>query len=78
MHADVLLGGTSLHVEFTFALVVQTVAATHHLLGDVLATQRTHALGRHAVRRLDAGAAEAAGHLAAWVLQSWKTKELKT
>lgn len=50
MHADVLLGGTSFRVEFAFALVVQTVAAAHHLLGDILATQRTHALGRHAIR----------------------------
>lgn len=49
MHTDVLLGGTGFHVELTFALVVQAIAAAHHVLGEVLAIQRTHAFGRQTV-----------------------------
>lgn len=49
MHTDVLLGGAGFHVELTFALVVQAIAAAHHVLGDVLTTQRTHALGGQTV-----------------------------
>lgn len=49
MHMDVLLSGAGFHVELTFALVVQAVAAAHHVLGDVLTTQRTHALGGQTV-----------------------------
>lgn len=75
MHTDVLLGGAGFHVELTFALVVQAIAATHHVLRDVLTTQRTHALGGQTVWWLDAGAAKATGHLTARVLQGWKTRE---
>lgn len=49
MHTDVLLGGAGFHVELTFALVVQPIAAAHHVLGDVLTTQRTHAFSRQTV-----------------------------
>lgn len=70
LEPDVLLGGAGLHVELTFAGIVQTVAATHHFFRHSLAAQRTHALGGETVGRLDAGAAVATGHLVAGVLQS--------
>lgn len=70
LEADVLVGGAGLHVECTLTGVVQAIAAAHCNLGHVITAQRTHTLSREAIRRLDAGAAVATRHLAAWVLQS--------
>ena len=70
LHVHVLLAGARLLVELTLVAVVLAVAAAHLLLGLAIAAQRAHAFGRQAVRGLDAGAAVAARHLAARVLQS--------
>lgn len=70
LDADVFVGRAGLYVERTLTGVVQAIAATHCNLGHVITAERTHTLSREAVSRLDAGAAIATRHLAAWVLQS--------
>lgn len=70
LHADVLLVLAGVLMELTLAAIVLPVAATHRVSGLALAAQGTHAFGRQAVRRLDAGAAVAARHVRAGVLQS--------
>lgn len=70
LEADVLVGGAGLHVERTLARVVQAITAAHCNLRHMITAQRTHALSGEAIRRLNAGAAVATRHLAAWVLQS--------
>lgn len=68
LHPDVLLVLAGVLVEFALVAVVLPVAAAHHLLGSALAPDGAHAFCRQAVRRLDAGAPVAAGHLRAGVL----------
>lgn len=70
LDADVLLVLAGVLVEIALVAVVPAVAAAHRLLGLALAAQRAHALGRQAVGGLHAGAAVAAGHVAARVLES--------
>lgn len=69
LHPDVLLVLAGVLVEFTLVAVVLPVAAAHRLLGFALTPEGAHAFRRQAVRRLDAGASIAAGHLRAGVLQ---------
>lgn len=69
LHAYVLLVLAGVLMELALVAVVLAVAAAHRLLGFALAAQGAHAFSRQAVRRLDARAAVAAGHLGAGVLQ---------
>lgn len=59
-------------MQLALVAVVLSVAPTHRLIGLKMAAEGAHAFSRHAVRRLDAGAAIAAGHLRAGVLESCK------
>lgn len=70
LHSDVLLVLAGVLVEFALVAVVLAVAAAHVALASALAPEGAHAFRRQAVRRLDAGASVAAGHLRAGVLQS--------
>lgn len=67
LNADVLPLLAGVLVQLTLVAVVASVAAAHGRLGPALAAQRAHALGRHAVRRLHARAAEGAVDLGAGV-----------
>lgn len=69
LHSYVLLVLAGVLMELALVAVVLAVAAAHRLLGFALAAQGAHAFSRQAVRRLDARAAVAAGHLGAGVLQ---------
>lgn len=69
LHSYVLLALAGVLVEFTLVAVVLSIAAAHRLLSFAHAPEGAHALRRQAVRRLDAGASIAAGHLRAGVLQ---------
>jgi len=70
LHPQVLLALAGVLVELALAAVVVAVAAAHRLLAPAVAAEGAHALRREAVRRLDAGAAVAAGDVGAGVLQS--------
>lgn len=77
LHPDVLLVLAGVLVELTLVAVVLPIAAAHLLLGFAVAPEGAHALGRQAVRRLDAGAPVAAGHLHAGVLQRCRDEEME-
>lgn len=70
LHAYVPLALAGVLMELALVAVVLPIAATHTLLRLALAAQGAHTFSRQAVRRLDTGAAVAAGHLGARVLQS--------
>jgi len=57
-------------MELALIAVVFPITATHRLLGLALAAQGAHAFSRQTIWWLDTGAAVAAGHLSAGVLQS--------
>ena len=67
LDADVLALLAGVLVQLTRVAVVAPVAAAHGRLGPALAAQRAHALGRQAVRRRHARAAEGAVDLGAGV-----------
>lgn len=61
-------------MELTLVAVVFPITATHRLLKFTLTAQGTHAFSREAVWGLDTGAAIAADHVSAGVLQSCRQK----
>ena len=70
LHSYVPLVLAGVLVELTLVAVVLPIAAAHRLLRFALAAEGAHAFRRQAIWRLDTGAAVAAGHLGAGVLQS--------
>lgn len=62
-------------MELALIAVVLSITAAHRLLWLAITAERAHAFSRQAIRRLDTGAAVAAGHIGAGVLQSCRRRQ---
>lgn len=75
LHSYVFLVLAGILMKLALVTVVLSIAAANRLLRFALTAEGAHAFSRQAVRRLDAGAAVAASHVGARVLESCRRRQ---